>query len=766
MNNLGITLVGVAIQVTLVALVAAALYGVMARRGPEAGSLTARLGLVGIVALTFAAFVPLPRWWNWSAGRERAAPVDFAASEVTAEPMLDVEKKTTAAETPHESGGGSGWSLAGLRGLLARLSRDKEAAPEKSWSGPWFVAVLFLVGLTLCLLRLLWALWAVRGFLQRGFRIDDPALNDLAAALGAEMGSPGPVELRECPDLAGAATVGWRRPVVLLPSDWRGWSEQERRTVLAHELAHVRQRDYAAGLVARLALALHFYHPLAHWLAGRLRLQQELAADTLGARFAGGRKSYLAALAGLALRQDGRTIGWPARTFLSSGGTLMRRLQMLRAKDGVQERSMPYVGRAFLAALLAAVAVGASALRNPAQKAGDNDAGQAGVGVNSDAGLAGSIVLNERNFDLSQPPMSVEDPFSGNAWRGGGQEFRADSVPGTQLQRNKNGPHEPFDLSYLPADSQGVFAIRPAAVLDRPDMKQYVEPVNQYLKMAFAEMGLKVPVFVCVEEIEQAVGRAYVQTNEKEKHQSALLFTIVMVRTTKDVDWKKLFDDTLGKVDEVPFAGKTYCKIAELNVPPALKPLLGKPGEGAFYFYQPDARTLVIDNEKNLKGLLSRKKNERPKFAWDEDWKHVERDLLAHAFNTSDKGWLHNRRQPEETMTASEVSLVENSTSIVFGADWTDRLVLQGFVRGETGKAAEKLEQAIKEVVAKQRKELKEESDKEPPQGAALVLHRFTMGLLDGSRTAREGTCATWRAEAKGSLTDLIKTLTAEESKP
>src|SRR5262249_40875127 len=164
MNNLGITLVGVAVQVTLVALVAAVLYGVMARRGPEAGSLTARLGLVGIVALTFVAFVPLPRWWNWSASRERASPVDFAASEVTAEPMLDVEKKTTAAETPHESGGGSGWSLAGLRGLLARLSRDKEAAPEKSWSGPWFVAVLFLVGLTLCLLRLLWALWAVRGF--------------------------------------------------------------------------------------------------------------------------------------------------------------------------------------------------------------------------------------------------------------------------------------------------------------------------------------------------------------------------------------------------------------------------------------------------------------------------------------------------------------------------------------------------------------------------------------------------------------------------
>jgi beta-lactamase regulating signal transducer with metallopeptidase domain len=739
MNNLGITLVGVAIQVTLVALVAAVLYGVLARRGPEAGSLTARLGLVGIVALTFAAFVPLPRWWSWSASRERTAPVDFAASGATAEPLPDVETKAAVAETPQESGGGSGWSLAGLRGLLARLSRDKEAAPEKSWSGPWIVAALFLVGLTLCLLRLLCALWAVRGFLRRGFRIDDPALNALAAALGAEMGNPGLVELRECPDLAGAATVGWRRPVVLLPSEWHDWSEQERRTVLAHELAHVHRRDYAAGVVARLALALHFYHPLAHWLAGRLRLQQELAADALGARFAGGREPYLAALAGLALRQDGRTIGWPARTFLSSGGTLMRRLQMLRAKDGVQERSMPYVGRAFLAALLAAVVVSVSALRSPAQKAG---------GSSTDEGKKGAA---------ENPDPPAERYFAGG--------FR--SVRGFGLSEVANAGVEPFDLSYLPADTQGVSAFRPAALLDRPDMKKYVEPVNLYLNMAFTEMGLRAPIPVRVEEIEQTVGRVYVQTNNKEKHQSALLFTIVMIRTTKDFDWKRKLGDVLGEVDEVPYAGKTYYKTAKPLLPPMLKAQLGMPGLGAFCFYLPDARTLVIDSEENLKRLLSRKKDERPKFAWDEDWKHVERGLFAMTLDTRDKGWLKDRRKPEETMAAFEVALVENSTSLVFGANWTDRLVLQGFVRGETDKAAEKLEQAINEVVAKQRKELKEEAAKEPPQGAALIAHRFTMDLLGGARTAREGTCATWRAEAKGSLSDFITTLTAgAESKP
>jgi outer membrane protein insertion porin family len=58
-----------------------------------------------------------------------------------------------------------------------------------------------------------------------------------------------------------------------------------------------------------------------------------------------------------------------------------------------------------------------------------------GVGVNSDAGLTGSIVLNERNFDIMNPPRGLEDILEGRAFRGGGQEFRAEAVPGTQFQR-------------------------------------------------------------------------------------------------------------------------------------------------------------------------------------------------------------------------------------------------------------------------------------------------------------------------------------------
>lgn len=67
-----------------------------------------------------------------------------------------------------------------------------------------------------------------------------------------------------------------------------------------------------------------------------------------------------------------------------------------------------------------------------------------GVGVNSDAGLNGSIVLNERNFDIARLPTSLDDLISGGAFRGAGQEFRIEAVPGNELQRYSISFREPF----------------------------------------------------------------------------------------------------------------------------------------------------------------------------------------------------------------------------------------------------------------------------------------------------------------------------------
>ncbi len=75
---------------------------------------------------------------------------------------------------------------------------------------------------------------------------------------------------------------------------------------------------------------------------------------------------------------------------------------------------------------------------------------QIGAGFNTDNGLVGSIVLNERNFDITRIPTSWNDVWEGKAFRGANQEFRVEAVPGTQLQRYSVTWRDPmiFDLPY------------------------------------------------------------------------------------------------------------------------------------------------------------------------------------------------------------------------------------------------------------------------------------------------------------------------------
>ncbi|WP_197526654.1 BamA/TamA family outer membrane protein [Botrimarina colliarenosi] len=69
-----------------------------------------------------------------------------------------------------------------------------------------------------------------------------------------------------------------------------------------------------------------------------------------------------------------------------------------------------------------------------------------GVAVNSDAGVVGQISLDEQNFDWRRFPRSMQDVYDGTAFRGGGQRFRLEAAPGTQVQRYLASWQEPYLL--------------------------------------------------------------------------------------------------------------------------------------------------------------------------------------------------------------------------------------------------------------------------------------------------------------------------------
>jgi outer membrane protein assembly complex protein YaeT len=78
-----------------------------------------------------------------------------------------------------------------------------------------------------------------------------------------------------------------------------------------------------------------------------------------------------------------------------------------------------------------------------------------GGGVNSNAGVSGSIVINESNFDITRFPTSWDDFRLGRAWRGAGQQMRIEAVPGTIFQRYSATFREPylFDTKFGNTDS-------------------------------------------------------------------------------------------------------------------------------------------------------------------------------------------------------------------------------------------------------------------------------------------------------------------------
>jgi len=76
--------------------------------------------------------------------------------------------------------------------------------------------------------------------------------------------------------ISAPVTIGNR---ILLPASWSGWDSAKLEAVLAHEEAHVRRRDWAIAVMARLNRCVFWFHPLAWWLERQLARLAEQSCD-------------------------------------------------------------------------------------------------------------------------------------------------------------------------------------------------------------------------------------------------------------------------------------------------------------------------------------------------------------------------------------------------------------------------------------------------------------------------------------------------------
>jgi WD40 repeat protein len=110
-------------------------------------------------------------------------------------------------------------------------------------------------------------------------RIDDDDWANSVAAAANLLGLQRPIVSLQSDTMTVPTVVGVVNPRLVIPSDWRTWSQTQRQCILLHELAHITRRDVLTQLIGRIALLAYWFNPLVWHAVRQMRAQREFACD-------------------------------------------------------------------------------------------------------------------------------------------------------------------------------------------------------------------------------------------------------------------------------------------------------------------------------------------------------------------------------------------------------------------------------------------------------------------------------------------------------
>ncbi|MEM6769329.1 MAG: ankyrin repeat domain-containing protein, partial [Bacteroidota bacterium] len=144
------------------------------------------------------------------------------------------------------------------------------------------IVTLWLMGVLILQLRFIGQL----AFLQRvknyGTERFPARLAPMLQELEDKLGITKPVRYLTSFRVSSPFTAGWLRPAVLFPGGLLGHlDEAQLRTIIAHELAHIKRYDFLVNLIQTMLCILFFYHPAAWWISARIDEEREHCCDDL-----------------------------------------------------------------------------------------------------------------------------------------------------------------------------------------------------------------------------------------------------------------------------------------------------------------------------------------------------------------------------------------------------------------------------------------------------------------------------------------------------
>lgn len=132
--------------------------------------------------------------------------------------------------------------------------------------------------------------------------------------------------------------VGFLKPMVLIPIGMISLLPAEQvETILMHELAHIRRKDFIINLLQRFTEAFFFYNPFIAWISARIREEREACCDDIVMEHTTDNRSYLEALVSF------RELGAPAyghAMALGRNNNLLHRVKRMITQENKKLNAM------------------------------------------------------------------------------------------------------------------------------------------------------------------------------------------------------------------------------------------------------------------------------------------------------------------------------------------------------------------------------------------------------------------------------------------
>ena len=174
------------------------------------------------------------------------------------------------------------------------LSRSVSFSPRILYALLWVYGIVLLFHVA----RLAWFGYQTRRVCQLAYpRPLPPALTRIVEHCARSLSLPC-VSVLCTAELSGPATLGFGRPLLLLPETFflDAFPEDDLSSAISHELAHALRRDFPFNLLYEIASLPVRFHPCVALILSRIAQTRELACDEIAARMLPTPKLYASSL--------------------------------------------------------------------------------------------------------------------------------------------------------------------------------------------------------------------------------------------------------------------------------------------------------------------------------------------------------------------------------------------------------------------------------------------------------------------------------------